>query len=398
MLSLLLTLPFQTGPSEDGLPTTAASLAPRLTHHVAGPMATWLEADGDGFALRGAVLDGANWRAFATPAVRSTNLFVNWADTPGIRQVGDGLVAHWLEMSADGTYTYDVRLARSDDGGANWRPLGTLHTDVRPAEHGFVSWVDTTHGARAFWLDGRATTGGHDDEGSEGHGHGAGAMQLRTAHVSDAVRQEQLLDEDVCDCCPTAAIATPTGPLVAYRDRVVGDEIRDIAIVRWLGDRWSDPIVPAPDGWQIAGCPVNGPALAAEGELIVLAWFTGHPTPRVRLARSLDGGTTWEDAETALEADASVSPRGRVALAFDSSGGCTLVSLADVGEVSGWFAQAVDPIEGIGEPRLIRETSPGRESGMPGLQRATDGTVLFVHTLGPRDARSVQVERVTAPD
>jgi hypothetical protein len=69
-----------------------------------------------------------------------------------------------------------------------------------------------------------------------------------------------------------------------------------------------------------------------------------------------------------------------------------------VGEVSGWFAQAVDPIEGIGEPRLIRETSPGRESGMPGLQRATDGTVLFVHTLGPRDARSVQVERVTAPD
>jgi hypothetical protein len=57
-------------------------------------------------------------------------------------------------------------------------------------------------------------------------------------------------------------------------------------------------VVPvAHDHWQIEGCPVNGPAIAATADEIAVAWFTAADNaPRVRLARSRDGARTFAPA------------------------------------------------------------------------------------------------------
>ncbi len=63
---------------------------------------------------------------------------------------------------------------------------------------------------------------------------------------------------------------TARGPVVAYRDRSV-DEVRDIAVVRRVNGTWTTPAVVHDDHWQIAACPVNGPALASRGDTVVIA-------------------------------------------------------------------------------------------------------------------------------
>jgi len=109
-------------------------------------------------------------------------------------------------------------------------------------------------------------------------------MTLRTAQItaSGIIEGETLLDPRVCDCCPTATVLCPDGSvLVAYRDRSE-EEVRDIAVTRYKGGAWSTPRVVHRDEWKIAGCPVNGPALAVSDSLVALAWFTmaGGVDPR----------------------------------------------------------------------------------------------------------------------
>jgi hypothetical protein len=52
-----------------------------------------------------------------------------------------------------------------------------------------------------------------------------------------------------------------------------GSEVRDIAVARYESGRWSEPVYPGAEGWRIEGCPVNGPALAADRDRVALAWF-----------------------------------------------------------------------------------------------------------------------------
>jgi hypothetical protein len=52
----------------------------------------------------------------------------------------------------------------------------------------------------------------------------------------------------------------------------------------------------ASDNWVVSGCPVNGPAVAASGELVAVAWFTAEgQMPRVEVALSKDGGNTFAE-------------------------------------------------------------------------------------------------------
>lgn len=59
--------------------------------------------------------------------------------------------------------------------------------------------------------------------------------------------------------CTSPLRATPAGPGA----RRSCQEVRDMSVVRFAGGRWTEPRTVARDGWQINGCPVNGPAIAA---------------------------------------------------------------------------------------------------------------------------------------
>src|SRR5262245_45569427 len=276
-------------------PAPAASAEPNLSLGRDRLYLSWLApqaggpgpegAGGAGKTLQYAVLEGGRWSAARTIAA-GDNLLANWADFPSLVElVGGGLTAQWLSKNAADPHAYDVFVARSSDG-ENWSRGISPHRDGTATEHGFVSLVaDDGGGTTLVWLDGR------DYATKE---HDTGETHLMAATFSaEGCSAEQTLDARVCDCCQTAAVRTARGLLVAYRDRSM-EEVRDIATVRFENGTWSEPAPLAPDGWQLAGCPVNGPTLAADGDRVAAAWFTlAQQQPTVYVAFSRDGGATF---------------------------------------------------------------------------------------------------------
>lgn len=305
--------------------------------------------------------------------------FVNWADVPRAARLGSGaLLAATLERLGDSTYAYGVRLTLEEDGPPG-RDLGWLHEDRQPVEHGFVSLLpQPTGGALCVWLDGRA--GGEDAHGS---GHGAGGMQLRarTLDAGGTLGPEHLLDDLVCDCCPTDAVALSDGSsVVVYRNRTEG-ELRDIWTVRRAPDgAWSEPQPVFQDLWRIAGCPVNGPAIAAEGTTVASAWYTeggAEGEPRVLVAFSADGGVRYSRP---VEVSAGQT-LGRVDIAPAGSGAFVVTYLAaPEGQQARWTARVVSPGQAVGPPVEIAEVDPGRRSGRLSLA-AGSGRAGRLHAI-----------------
>lgn len=284
-------------------PVGVASLSPRIAQlGDSAAVLTWLEPSQAGHRLVHAVYrDGA----FGPPrTISEGRFFANWADTPGLIAAEDGAwFAHWLERSGEGPYAYDIRVSVSADQGLSWSPPVTAHDDGTLTEHGFVSYFRAGPGkAGLVWLDGRETQPAQVDQppmdqpDGGGHGHGDGSMTLRTVVVDEQLNltDDALLDGRVCDCCATATALSSEGPVVVYRDRSEA-EIRDIAVVRREAAGWSAPLIVHADGWEVAGCPVNGPAIIARGQVVVVAWFTlgNDGVPRVRVAHSDDGARSF---------------------------------------------------------------------------------------------------------
>lgn len=364
-------------------PAAPGSMAPEFVTGPGGVLLTWLEkgATADQHQLRMARWRDGAWGP-AVSLVEDEGFFANWADRPSVIETEDGtLLAYWLGMLGQNTYDYGVRLIRSTDGGGSWQDLGLLHDDETPAEHGFVTMVvlrDTValgdagalqDAVQAFWLDGRAMPAGGD-------------MQLRTVRLDAeqgyAPGSSTVLDERICECCSTDAALTSAGPIVAYRDRDAG-EIRDIAVVRGLEGRWSTPRIVAADDWQIHGCPVNGPALAARGERVVLAWFSApQGRSRVRVAFSGDAGATFGPP---IEIDAE-DPLGRVDVELDEEGHA-LVSWLGARDGAGEIRLRRVSAEGGLEPaRVLVHTTTQRSAGVPRLVRSAGPANQYEFLLG----------------
>jgi hypothetical protein len=374
-------------------PAGAASTEPNLTVGPDGRFwLTWIEPGpaGGGHVLRAAhrrpggawsgpirIAEGADW-------------FVNWADFPSVAALADGsLAAHWLvKRPSGGPYGYDVHVSRSRDGGATWSAPVTPHRDGTASEHGFVSLYPAGAGLLGVvWLDGRKFPAAEADHAAATPAE----MTLRHARLGpDGTLSEEIeLDGRVCDCCQTAAIDVVDRVLVAYRDRS-SDEIRDISLVRYRDGRWSEPEAFSNDGWKIAGCPVNGPSLAASGRDVALAWFAAPgDTARVRVAVSRDGGDTFAAATVVDDGE----PLGRVDVEM-LDGGRALVSWL---ESASGQAQVRLRIVGPDAPRgasfSVAATAASRSSGFPRLARSgAEALVAWTDAGEPSRVRTAVVD------
>jgi hypothetical protein len=349
-------------------PTGARAGEPYLTTAADGRVVmSWIEASSDSArAVRVAFFDGAAWSPPRT-VVDRTDLFVNWADFPSVVATPSGrLVVHWLQRSGDGKYSYDVKYAISSDSGASWSTPATLHRDGLPAEHGFVSlWPVEGDSVEAVWLDGRKTAMPNAPR----------EMQLASTRIASdgSLGTEHILDTRICDCCQTAAARTSNGAVVVYRDRSA-DEVRDVWIVRRTASGWSEPHAVHDDRWEIAACPVNGPAVDAIGDTVAVAWFTGaQDTARVRVAFSTDGGATF-GPPTRMD---DGTPLGRVDVKIDAQGRA-LVSWLERSDSTTALVRvrAVARDGTASEPFTVGDTRASRGSGFPRFVRHGDGLIM----------------------
>lgn len=330
---------------------------PFLALQAAGPVyLSWLEPVDSAHALRFATYNGAVWSEPRTIRI-ANDFFVNWADFPSIRVLEGGrLAAHWLQKTGPGTYAYGVRVSQSADGGATWSEPIIPHRDSSDTEHGFVTLWREGIGMGAVWLDGRRYN-------KEGHSPTNEMMVVSTTISADGLLgRETPLDERACDCCQTAVAMTSAGPVVAYRDRTP-DEIRDIFVVRRVDGGWTAPAPVHADGWKIAACPVNGPAMVATGNRVAIAWFTAaSDSGRVNLAFSTDAGASFSAPVRIDEG----RPAGRVDVAMLRDGGALVSWIERTGGDTA--AVRVRRVNADGQPQsalTIATSSSARASGFP---------------------------------
>ncbi len=290
-----------------------ASLPRLFTDNTGTVYLSWIESKGDTSSLFYSSLSDDEWTN-PTLISESDSWFVNWADFPSIiGKDGKAIAAHWLQKIPGGTYAYNVNIAGATN---EWQNVLTPHKDNTPTEHGFVSLTPASDSTfLSIWLDGRNTagSGGHDS-----HDSGlSSAMTLRSAFITNDLKIEEsfLIDESVCDCCGTAVVQTQNGFITAYRNRTE-NEIRDIYISRYIDGKWEKPASVHDDNWNIAACPVNGPSIAAKGQTVAVAWYTGaNDISRVKLAFSSNEGKSFE-APVILD---NGNPLGRVDVEFISN-------------------------------------------------------------------------------
>lgn len=356
---------------EVGVPAAPGSALPNLFASEDGQVwLSWIEKHEDGMAtLRFSERQDTVWSASQTIAA-GDDWFVNWADFPSLIVLDDGaMAAHYLAKSGEGTYAYDVRLTQSADGGATWSDALVPHDDGTQTEHGFVSMLPWDGDqVLAIWLDGRNTGGGGHD------GHGGGAMTLRAAALDadGTIHEGAELDARVCDCCSTSAALTTNGAIIAYRDRSEG-EIRDISVVRLQNGAWSEPQAVHADDWNIAGCPVNGPVVTADGEQVAVAWFTAAgETPRVKLAFSFDEGVSFGEPVVIDDGD----PIGRMDMAMLADGSALVSWVERTDNGAEIRVRRVTPDGTVDPSTLVAETSPQRASGFPQLVRSGDQLLM----------------------
>ncbi len=275
-------------PAREGSGMANTAIGPRGEVYL-----SWIDPLPDGVhALRYSRWNGSSWPPAETIS-QGAGWFVNWADFPALSIRPDGsLLAHWLARPASGgKYGYGIRIARRNPDG-HWATTAAINETNVEDYAGFLSFA----GSSAVYLAPPTEPKGHQK-----------TLRLAEFAADGTIASSRILDDDVCSCCQTSIVKTPTGLLAAYRDHKPG-EIRDISLVRLHDGVWSKPETPNADHWKINGCPTEGPSLAASGQTIAIAWLTrAGNTPKLQFAISPDGGKHFGPAQRIDE----TNPLGR---------------------------------------------------------------------------------------
>ena len=332
-------------------PAGANSSEPQLTAQGDRVILSWLEVSGERATLKFAERTASGWSNAQTVA-SGTHFFVNSFDVPSVRALADGtLVAHWEErLGADeDSDASKVMLSWSKDQGRTWSRPVSPHHDGTNTEHGFVSLFQAPGaGLGLVWIDGRATNPETE----------SGDMSLRASVYDPAGKQlrETVVVPRVCECCSTAAAETSDGLIVAFRNRSA-TEVRDIYVTRFAEGRWSAPVNVHADGWMIDACPINGPAVAAKGRDVAVAWFMAkNDQGRAFVAFSHDAGRTF-GAPVRVDDAGSL---GRLGVQLLDDGSAAVIWIEKSSQRSQFRVRIVNPAGTRSAPVTIADTEGSR--------------------------------------
>ena len=347
---------------------------------------SWTEQVLDSNFLYITRLEGDSWTDKEL-ITKGTDWFVNWADFPSIslNEVSGSIFSFHLQKSSQETFSYDVNYHINSK--ETWNDMNKIHDDNTFSEHGFVSSIPYKDGFMVSWLDGRNTYGVGD------HGHAKGAMTIRSAILDSNgnIVNQNVIDEMVCECCQTSMAISGGIPIVVYRNRSDG-EIRDIYFSRYIDSNWSDPEPVHDDGWEINGCPVNGPNVDSYGDNVVVSWFSAsNGRPKVNLKFSTDNGRTFGDK--ILIDEVENSPLGRVDIEFISETEAMISWLSTVDGKGKLLIRKIKTNGDIGPIKVVEEVSTERSTGFPQIEEFNDD-VYISWTDNSESGKKVRVTKI----
>lgn len=319
-----------------------------------GAILSWTEpSKGGQYDLRYAVRGDAGWSAVRTVAT-NRKFFRHPAELPEVMQLSDNFwLAHWVEMPMESSEAEYIYISSSTDG-VKWTAPVMAHKDRSAVEHGLVSMIGTgPQEASMFWL--------FTPEGEDGPGH-----LMRTVISAGKVVKEERIDADVCQCCSTAVANTAKGLAVAYRDHTQTD-VRDISVTRLENGKWTPAKNVRADKWTINACPVNGPAITAKGDRVVVAWHTAaQEQPRTQISFSSDSGSTFGNGIVV----STGRSQGFTSVILEESGGA-LVSWIEQ-NANGTSRVAVRAVDAAGKLGPVLQVASGTRTalGYPRLVQA----------------------------
>lgn len=327
--------------------------------------------DSEGISDSRLIAEGSDW-------------FVNWADLPSISHFATNcMAASYLVKSDSATYAYDVHLKISNDLGKSWSPSFIPHDDSTKTEHGFVSLVPWKENLMVIWLDGRGYESGKEE------------MSLRAALIDSTGQklEEYIIDDRVCDCCPTDAINSGDEIIVVYRNRS-SNEVRDIYTTRFNGEDWSTSEALYKDEWEINGCPVNGPAIDARDSVVCISWFSASQgVSKVHLISSSDKGETFGNPVTISDNN----PVGRVDVSIDENYDAHVSWVEQNTDTQMIQIRTVKRNGRMSDPVVISPASEGRSSGIPKLANIAHGLFITWTMLGENETRIHAAELTLSP-
>lgn len=166
-------------------------------------------------------------------------------------------------------YTGEIRLLRSDDGGASFAPPVTVHHDRQVITHRFDAIAFDAKGVlHALWIDKR------DLEAAKASGQKYRGAAIYRAESHDGGRSfgpDTRVADHSCECCRIALAPATGGGVAAMWRHVFEPNLRDHAFAVLGGAAPASPGDPALvraslDHWAVDGCPHHGPGLTAASE------------------------------------------------------------------------------------------------------------------------------------
>jgi hypothetical protein len=254
-------------------------------------------------------------------------------DPPSVAVGGDGAVyVAWTARAAETGHATTLYLSASRDGGRSFEPPVKVNDDAAACVHGMHSLAVGRDG-RVYlaWLDERNVVAHemkHGGEGASKGGDSAGAKQSSGGMHGEQNREvffaastdggrtfsfNRLVASEVCPCCKTALAVSADGRVYLGWRQVLPGDFRHIAVASSAdgGETFGAPVVVSDDRWELRGCPVSGPALAAgEGGSLRVLWYTAGDAGRPGLysSESSDGGRTFAPRRVLKEGNLRGTP------------------------------------------------------------------------------------------
>lgn len=341
------------------------------------PLLSWIEKANDGsYTLKYAIHKGSAWSEPRTVAA-GRKFFRHPAEVPEVITLPDGtFMAHWIETPKEESEAEFAYVSASRDG-VKWSAPVLAHKDRSQVQHGLASMAATgDHEASLIWLE---ALHGEDEPV---------AMKRTIVNSAGAVVKEEVLDPDVCGCCPTTIVKTSRGLLIAYRTHTKAD-IRDIGTIRYEGGKWTPMKILNADNWKIDACPTNAAAVSAKGDRVAISWFTeGQDNPRTQLALSTDAGVTFGKPVLVSTGHSY----GYTSVALDDAGGAEVSWLEDGGSDARVMVRHVSAAGAPGAAVAVAHGSK-QSLGYPKLLRS--GSETWIAWGNGAGGAKVQTARVT---